>query len=187
MDFDQAQQMFREDQIGQLATTATGLRYLKLRSLNRKDHLETLFAAANLQPAASNARAMFREAFSNSEISPPVIDTVIRDIYASSREERREREPELVSQLYRLQVFDWGGLHQNSLEKTIVNNLVLVDRTNFFDSWKLKRAKPLLDETIHSYLDSVADNPGRTVNFTWEGRTYTTLADVAFVIPPSAE
>ena len=37
---------------------------------------------------------------------------------------RREREPELVSQLYRLQAFDWGGLHQNSLEKTIVDNYV---------------------------------------------------------------
>ena len=40
------------------------------------------------------------------------------------RASRCAREPELVSELYRVQTFDWGGLHQNSLEKTIVDNYV---------------------------------------------------------------
>src|SRR5205814_3169288 len=40
------------------------------------------------------------------------------------RATRSQNEVQLVNELYKLQVFDWGGLHQNSLEKTIVDNYV---------------------------------------------------------------
>ena len=60
--------------------------------------------------------------------------------------------------------------------------LVLVDQANSFDSWKLKRAKPLLTERIHTYLDAAPKSPGRDVQFEWEGRTYSALADIIFVV-----
>src|SRR5207247_9862886 len=41
--------------------------------------------------------------------------------------------------------------------------LVLVDQRNYFDSWKLKRAKALIEEKIRGYLDNCGDNPGRRV------------------------
>ena len=53
-----------------------------------------------------------------------MIGACARDIYREEREQRRARETELVNQLYRVQEFNWGGLHQNSLEKTIVDNYV---------------------------------------------------------------
>ena len=67
---------------------------------------------------------MFKEAFEKPAIDSARIDELIRGTYERERAIRREREPELVSQLYRMQAFDWGGLHQNSLEKTIVDNYV---------------------------------------------------------------
>ena len=48
---------------GTLAQTPEGLRYLKLRSLNRRKYLEKLFAAAGIQPSTTAAKAMFKEAF----------------------------------------------------------------------------------------------------------------------------
>ena len=63
--------------------------------------------------------------------------------------------------------------------------LVLVDPTNFFDSWKLKRAKPLLDQGINLYLDVNGSNPGRDVEFEWDGSKYTALSDVIFIVKPS--
>jgi hypothetical protein len=60
--------------------------------------------------------------------------------------------------------------------------LVLVDRDNFFDSWKLKRAKPLLVETIHSHLDNVSDIPGFEISFQWDGVRYNVTSDVIFVV-----
>ena len=363
MKFKEAETLFSKDHIRELADTPDGLRYLKLRSLNRREYLEKLFAAAGIQPSTIAAKGMFKEAFETSAVDAVLIDALIRDTYQQERAIRREREPELVSQLYRLQAFDWGGLHQNSLEKTIVDNyvkkitsydsltekienelhnsmrgyvlcswynhwtsiiienvfrdhsnvsaaigqvkkidfflrdvpfdlkvtylpegfikdqrrldglkpeltllrqaaraqdmhfdkrlpdaklledlwikhrdqpsqqsrqlisdlrayrsvllskclkdpagllqwlyenqgirrfdasnrlfLVLVDQTSIFDSWKLKRAKPLLTERIHSYLDAVPVKPGRDVQFQWEGKTYSALADVVFVVHPS--
>ena len=60
--------------------------------------------------------------------------------------------------------------------------LVLVDTSTFFNSWKLKRAKPLLDDRIRAYLDSVGPRPGRRIQFTWEDDEYTAESDVVFVV-----
>jgi hypothetical protein len=60
--------------------------------------------------------------------------------------------------------------------------LILVDRDNFFDSWKLKRAKPLLVEGINSHLDATGSNPGFDLSFEWDGTTYEVTSDIIFVI-----
>jgi hypothetical protein len=121
--FEQCERLFRDDKITELGESAEGIRYLKLRSLNRREGLERLYATAGKQlPDASNSQ-LFRAAF-ESEITAAQIETSIRALYAQERATRREHEPELINQLYRLQEFNWGGLHQNSLEKTIVDNYV---------------------------------------------------------------
>jgi len=61
--------------------------------------------------------------------------------------------------------------------------LVLVNSDNFFESWKLKRAKPLLVDRIHGHLNS-ASNAGYDLDFQWEGRTYSVTSDVIFVTHP---
>ena len=360
MNFDQAQVDFRSDKIRELSETADGLRYLKLKSLSRREHLERLFSEASITPTSTGVRNLFREAYDTASLNLSKIDEVIGLIYEEERSERRSSEDELVSHLYRLNVFDWGGLHQNSLEKTIVDNyvkkiadydtlndkienelhnslrgyvlcswynhwtsiliedvfkdhskvlpavglvkridffindvpfdlkvtylpegfikdvrrsdgkrpeltllkhearrqlihfdndlpdgtllsdlwakhndhpssgstnliselttfrkdliqqcltdstqlirwlyenqgvrrfdasnrlfLVLVDETNFFHSWKLKRAKPLLDKQVHEYLDSAADSVGKNIDFQWEGTTYNVISDVVFIV-----
>ena len=365
MDFDTAKALFSDDRIRELAESDDGLRFLKLRSLSRREHLEALFEVASITPQVSLAQGMFREAFETIAVDEEIIDQTISQIYASEREERRAKEPELVNQLYRLDVFDWGGLHQNSLEKTIVDNyvkkirdydhlsqsienelhnsmrgyvlcswynhwtsiliedifrdhatvlpavglikkidffingvpfdlkvtyfpegfikdcrrennrrpeltllrqwarrnrvpfstdlpdsrllsdlwkkasddpsddgqqllvelitfrqrliqdvqadpsnlirwlyenqgvrrfdasnrlfLVLIDSSNFFESWKLKRAKPLLDSEITRFLDNGSSSPGKSLKFTWEGSTYTVVSDAIIVTRPQGQ
>ncbi len=60
--------------------------------------------------------------------------------------------------------------------------LVLVDKTNFFESWKLKRARPLIVQYVNNYLEKVNTDVGFQLDFNWEGETYSTEADVIFVI-----
>lgn len=362
MDFNAAQSLFQNDKVKELADSNDGLRFLKIRSLSRREHLDTLFSAVSLTPQSTSVRSLFKEAFEATIISDEVINSVIRQIYASERYERSLKEPELVNQLYRLDVFDWGGLHQNSLEKTIIDNyvkkidnydrlsnsienelqhsmrgyvlcswynhwtsiiiedifrdhpnvlpavglikkidffvndvpfdlkvtylpegyikdcrrmhslrpeltllkqfarrnsivfssdlpdaqllsdlwtkisdypsgaaqellfellsfrqqliehsktnpdnlirwlyenqgvrrfdasnrlfLILIDPSNFFESWKLKRAKPLLDSEINSFLDNVSSSPGRSLNFSWEGTEYSVVSDVIIITKP---
>jgi hypothetical protein len=59
--------------------------------------------------------------------------------------------------------------------------LVLVDCSNFFESWKLKRARPLLVDKIHGHLND-ANNTGLDLTFQWEGATYHATSDVVFVV-----
>lgn len=73
------------------------------------------------------------------------IDDYIRSSYRGERRERIENEDYLISQLYQMKVFDWGGLYQNSLEQTIVNNYI-----KKIQGWyELNRA---IDNELHSSL-----------------------------------
>lgn len=358
LSFAQADALFRQDRLNDLIADVEGRRFLKLRSLNRKEHLERLFQSANIARPDVGVRQLFDAAF-NAGINTATIEACARDIYREEREQRRANETELVNQLYRVQEFNWGGLHQNSLEKTIVDNyvkkttdyealcrcvenellasmrgyvvcswynhwtsiliedifkdhanvlpavglvkkidffvrdvpfdlkatylpegclkekrqaaglrpeltllkrasrthglpisadladaallqdlwakvadhpsaecqqliveladfrdalvtaieqdptelirwlyenqgdrrfdasnrlfLVLVDQRNYFDSWKLKRAKPLMEEKIRGYLDGCGKNPGRRIEFDWKGTRYSTVSDALVV------
>ena len=101
-----------------------GLRFLKLKSLSRKEYLRRVFLSIGHTSKNSTAKEMFREAYSLRDLTADKIDSVMRQLYEEERNGRRAHEPQLVSELYRLKVFDWGGLHRNSLETTIVNNYV---------------------------------------------------------------
>lgn len=128
MDFDKAKELFDSDHIQELASTTEGLRFLKLRSLSRKEHLITLFERASIAPKSNSAQGLFREAFQHEAVDTTIIEGAISQIYNLDRKEREETEQELVNQLYRLDVFDWGGLHQNNLERTIVDNYIKTTR-----------------------------------------------------------
>jgi hypothetical protein len=60
--------------------------------------------------------------------------------------------------------------------------LVLVNTQNYFASWKLKRAKDLLERDISRYLDAAQESHvGRRISFDWEGQRHTAVSDVVFV------
>lgn len=123
LNFAQADTLFRQDNLRDLCADADGRRFLKLRSLNRTEHLERLYALANVAVPDVGARELFAASF-NAGINIETIEACARAIYQEERQQRLGNETELLNQLYRVQEFNWGGLHQNSLEKTIVDNYV---------------------------------------------------------------
>ena len=56
MTFDEATAFFRDDKIRELAEQPDGLRFLKLKSLSRREHLDKLFDLAKITPSASGIR-----------------------------------------------------------------------------------------------------------------------------------
>ena len=121
--YDAADSLFRQDKLNELVADADGRRFLKLRSLSRTEYLKRLFHRAKIAIPNIGSRHLFGAAFS-ARISTPMIEDCARDIYREERAQRKANENELVNQLYRVQEFNWGGLHQNSLEKTIVDSYV---------------------------------------------------------------
>ena len=121
--FQSADKAFKNDKIRELGLDAQGMRFLKLRSLSRKEHLTRLIADHALVIPDGKPAAKLKAVF-ESGVTDIQIDETIRSIAASERQHRASLEPNLINELYKLQMFDWGGLHQNSLEKTIVDNYV---------------------------------------------------------------
>jgi hypothetical protein len=131
--FSQAEQAYRNDRIAELSADAEGMRFLLLRSLSRTEHMNRLAADIGIDVQSIPRNQRLRRLF-ESGVSVQQMEGTIQEIHASERAERAQREGELITELYRMQAFDWGGLHQNSLEKTIVDNyvkrIVSFDRLN---------------------------------------------------------
>jgi len=62
--------------------------------------------------------------------------------------------------------------------------VVLIDRNNLEESWKLKRNRNLLSEHIKDYLNvnRNIDFENLRLSFNWEGKTYNTYAACLFII-----
>lgn len=123
LDFNEAVNLYKNDKIRELAETGDGMRFLKLRSLSRKKYLEYLINKFELQIGNLKSREWLQYIY-ESAIQVEDIDDVIQELFEKERKIRRENEQQLINELYKIQSFDWGGLHQNSLETTIVNKYV---------------------------------------------------------------
>lgn len=141
--FQEAEKAFRNDNIRELGLDVQGVRFLKLRSLSRKEHLNRLIQDQRLAIPEGSPAERLRAVF-ESGITEDQINATIRAIYAEERLQRSQNEPGLISELYKMLFFDWGGLHQNSLERTIVDNYVKKIRS--FDGLQTR----IDDELFHS-------------------------------------
>ncbi|MEK8020871.1 MAG: hypothetical protein VSS75_028710 [Candidatus Parabeggiatoa sp.] len=123
LSYNKANALFKEDKIRELASTTDGLKFLKLRSLSRKEYMAFLLDKKGLDVGNRKSRDWL-ELLYESRLSMVLIDSTISELYDTGRAERKTNEDSLISELYKVSAFEWGGLYQNSLEKTIVDNYV---------------------------------------------------------------
>ena len=83
-----------------------------------------------------------------SSVPDEELDIFIKQVYSEERSARKQEEGTLQDQLSRLQVFDWGGSFQNSLEKTIVDKYV--KQIKLYDEITKAIAEPIL-ESVKGY------------------------------------
>lgn len=122
--FSQLDSFFRKNDFPSIENHQDGIRYLKLRSMSRKEIMEEFFQEYEIDVSVLNSKEYFRYAFDNINITIENIDNFIKKKYQIERKGRLLQEDYLVDQLSRLQYFDWGGSFGNSLEKNIVDNYV---------------------------------------------------------------
>lgn len=124
LDFQQLDNCFRQDNFPQIENDLRGSRYLKLRSMSRKETLIDLATLHNINLEGLGSRQYLENIFNFENLSDVQIDDFINAKYSEERSIRLENEEYLIDQLSRLQHFDWGGSFGNSLEKNIVDNYV---------------------------------------------------------------
>ena len=124
LDFSTAVDQFKKDNIRELTATDEGIRFLKLRSLSRKVYLDYLINEFEIDIGRSKNNNEKLKLIYESNLRSADINEAIQELFEEERKTRRENEQQLISELYKVQSFEWGGLHQNSLEATIVNRYV---------------------------------------------------------------
>ena len=123
LSYHQADKLFRESSVNELAQTDAGLRFLLLRSMSRAELLKKLARDDGMAIDSVPAKDLLRELFESS-VSTDTIKGFITSEYAKERILRKKNEASLINELYQVRDFDWGGLYQNNLEKSIVDNYV---------------------------------------------------------------
>lgn len=123
MTFREIRNLYDNNQFIQLLNHESGFYWLKLRSVSRAAQLREICSRASIDCEGIPARELLEYVY-NSRPPEDLIVRFIQEVYEAERSERRDNEDYLVSQLYQMKVFDWGGLYQNSLEQSIVNNYI---------------------------------------------------------------
>ena len=76
LDFNEANNLFKNDRIQELSSTADGMRFLKLRSLSRKEQLEYLIDRFEIEIGNVKSRGWL-ELIYKSDIQSEDIDDII--------------------------------------------------------------------------------------------------------------
>jgi hypothetical protein len=124
LSFAELDKCFRKDDFPAIENDNRGIRFLKLRSMSRKETMEEFCSQHNINLQDINSKDYFSYIFSLDIVTDDHINDFINQKYQEERVGRVENQDFLVDQLNRLQNFDWGGSYGNSLEKNIVNNYV---------------------------------------------------------------
>ena len=124
LNFNQLDACFRSNDFPTIENDKRGIRFLKLRSMSRKDTMEEFAKKQNIDLSMLKSKEYLKHIFGLNEITDSKINDFINLKYQQERKIRKGNQDYLVDQLTRLQHFDWGGSFGNSLEKNIVNNFV---------------------------------------------------------------
>ncbi len=124
LNFNTATSLFKNDRIRELSSTDEGMRFLKLRSLSRKEHLDYLINKFEMDIGRSKSNNEKLKFIFESNLDYDKINATIQELFEKGRKTRCDTEQHLINELYKVRSFEWGGLHQNSLETTIVNRYV---------------------------------------------------------------
>lgn len=122
---------------------------------------------------------------------------LIEDLWTKVRDHPNNRAGELVSGLRRFrdalvdecvsdpsELIRWLYENQGVRRFDAANRLflILINRRDYFSSWKLKRARDLLVSEVSDILDAFDPSGRELIDFQWQGATYQALAATVFVV-----
>ena len=127
-DFNYWKNLYQTQQLEEFSCDEVGLLWLKLKSIIRKELIAGFVEANEIQLTETTLVKQFVELFNflSSDVSE---SHKLLDLYILAKNEIQVKElavDQLVSELYKLKVFEWGGDYQNSLDKHLVSRYVKV-------------------------------------------------------------
>lgn len=146
--FNHFKQLYQDNKFDVLLREKEAIYWLKLRSISRKALMVEFCDLADIDCDGIKGPKLFEHIY-NEQPSEALLDQFVEKKYQEDRAERKAEETKLISELYKLQVFDWGGLYQNNLERTIVNNYI--KKIKDFEILN-KKVEGEIHESMRSYV-----------------------------------
>lgn len=132
-DFKYWDHLSKSEKLEEFSSDKTGLLWLKLKSIIRKKLVVQFLEFSGLKISSTKQTQSFIELFkllsSDLTKSHALLDKFIRQI--NKEEVKNLNTKQLVSELYKLKNFDWGGDYQNSLDKYLVSRYVKVHSPSY--------------------------------------------------------
>jgi len=148
--FKKFKKLYDENEFDVLLKEVDSVYWLKLRSISRKALMIDFCEHIGLDCEGMKSKDLLEYIY-NTKPTEKEIDVFIDKKYKEERKERLEKETDLVSELYKMKVLDWGGLYQNSLERTLVNNYIKkIDNFNILN----KRIENEIHLSVKGYVQS---------------------------------
>ncbi|MDR2651401.1 MAG: hypothetical protein LBC68_03675 [Prevotellaceae bacterium] len=127
--------LHRNEQLEEFSTNRVGLLWLKLKSIIRvelvKGFLDFSGYTINTKKQNESFPALFNLLSKDIDKSHKLLDKYIKQV--SNKQIVNTDIPRLVSELYKLKNFEWGGDYQNSLDKYLISRYVKVQNPSFDD------------------------------------------------------
>jgi hypothetical protein len=116
------------EKLEEFSTDTDGLLWLKTKSIVRKDIIVDFLAQNGITLESTSLNSQFIELFGILSKDVPNSHKLLDDYIITKNKELLADldEKQLVSELYKLKTFDWGGDYQNSLDKYLVSRYVKV-------------------------------------------------------------
>ncbi len=124
--FEYWNKLFQSQKLEEFSQDKTGILWLKVKSIVRKEIIKKFLAINKIEIKETSLAKQFVELFNllciNITNSNYKLDEFIKTEYNKQIDDFDTKQ--MVSELYLLKSFKWGGDYQNSLDKYLVNNYV---------------------------------------------------------------
>lgn len=131
MDFNYWKKLHESEKLEEFSKNRTGLLWLKTKSIIRKELIAEFIKTNKISLKETAIAKQFVELFNllckDIEKSNIILDEFIK--IENDKQVKSINTTQLVSELYKLKNFDWGGDYQNSLDKYLVSRYVKVHKS----------------------------------------------------------
>ncbi|GHT50945.1 hypothetical protein AGMMS49982_07230 [Bacteroidia bacterium] len=150
--FDYWDNLHKNEQLEAFNHDRSGLLWLKLKSIIRVELVNGFLAFSgyktNTKKQSDNFRTLFDLLVKNVDKAHSLLDTYIRNV--NKKQINGIDIAKLVSELYKLKHFDWGGDYQNSLDKYLVSQYVKVPNPSY--DYLMSKFETEINPAVQGYV-----------------------------------
>ena len=143
MKFEECKKLFDLDKIEELIRNESGVLWLFIRSINRKEFLERFCISNNIALVEKNVNKQFEELYYLLLRDIENFNKLRKFIKDNAKVYSRLEESVISSELYKMKAFAWGGDYTNALDKFLIDRYVKVHSSFEVITSKLETEIPL--------------------------------------------